>query len=100
MAPSSRLQIPGGEIEDCRVLKGVMINKDITHQKMRRLIRSPRILLLDCPLEYKKAETTANLELSSETDWEQARIGTRRRTCTTASLPARLATLPLSHSPA
>ena len=73
-------QIPGGEIEDCRVLKGVMINKDITHQKMRRLIRSPRILLLDCPLEYKKAETAANLELSSETDWEQVHLSGSRNT--------------------
>ena len=29
-------KIPGGTIEDSRVLKGVMINKDIVHPKMRR----------------------------------------------------------------
>jgi T-complex protein 1 subunit gamma len=45
-------KIPGGEIENSRVLKGVMINKDVNHPKMRRFIRKPRILLLDCPLEY------------------------------------------------
>ncbi len=44
-------KIPGGEIENSRVLKGVMINKDVNHPKMRRFIRKPRILLLDCPLE-------------------------------------------------
>jgi len=54
------------------VLKGVMINKDITHSKMRRVIRNPRIILLDCPLEYKKAETATQMELSAESDWEAA----------------------------
>ena len=63
-------KIPGGEIENSRVLKGVMINKDVNHPKMRRFIRNPRVLLLDCPLEYKKGESQTNLELSSETDWE------------------------------
>ncbi len=31
-------KIPGGEIEDSKVLDGVMLNKDITHPKMRRII--------------------------------------------------------------
>jgi T-complex protein 1 subunit gamma len=29
-------KIPGGEIEDSKVLRGVMVNKDITHPNMRR----------------------------------------------------------------
>lgn len=29
-------KIPGGLIEDCCVLHGVMVNKDITHSNMRR----------------------------------------------------------------
>ena len=29
-------QIPGGTMEDSKVLKGVLINKDVTHPKMRR----------------------------------------------------------------
>lgn len=29
-------KIPGGQIEDSQVLDGVMLNKDITHPKMRR----------------------------------------------------------------
>ena len=44
-------QIPGGEIEESRVLSGVMINKDVTHAKMRRRIENPRIILIDSPLE-------------------------------------------------
>jgi T-complex protein 1 subunit gamma len=34
-----------------------MVNKDITHPKMRRFIKNPRILLLDSTLEYKKGES-------------------------------------------
>jgi T-complex protein 1 subunit gamma len=64
-------KIPGGEIEDSRVLDGVMLNKDITHPKMRRRIENPRILLLDCPLEYKKGESQTNIEISKEEDWSK-----------------------------
>ena len=31
-------KIPGGLVEDCKVLDGVMLNKDVTHPKMRRRI--------------------------------------------------------------
>jgi len=31
--------------------------KDLVHAKMRRRIEKPRILLLDCTLEYKKNES-------------------------------------------
>ena len=39
---------------ESQVLDGVMLQKDVLHSKMRRRIENPRILLLDCPLEYKK----------------------------------------------
>jgi T-complex protein 1 subunit gamma len=64
-------KVPGGEIEESRVLKGVMINKDVTHPKMRRRIENPRIVLLDCPLEYKKGESQTNIEISREEDWNR-----------------------------
>merc|ERR1719201_1882198 len=55
-----------------KVLKGVMFQKDVvTPGKMKRLIRNPRILLLDCPLEYKKGESQTNVEIMKEEDWSQ-----------------------------
>lgn len=51
------IQIPGGTMEDSCVLRGVMLNKDVTHPKMKRRVEKPRILLLDCNLEYKKGES-------------------------------------------
>lgn len=46
-----------------------MVNKDITHSNMRRYIKNPRIVLLDCPLEYKKGESATQLELTKDTDF-------------------------------
>ena len=48
-----------------------MLNKDITHPKMRRRIENPRIVLLDCTLEYKKGESQTNIEISKEEDWNR-----------------------------
>lgn len=62
-------KIPGGDLADCSVLEGVMFNKDVTHAKMRRRIENPRILLLDCPLEYKKGESQTNVEIMNEEDF-------------------------------
>ncbi len=59
-------KIPGGEIGECRVLNGVMLNKDIIHANMRRHIKNPRVLLLDCPLEYKKGESQTNIEMTDK----------------------------------
>jgi len=62
-------KVPGGSIEDSVVLNGVMMNKDITHPKMKRRIEQPRILLMDCGLEYTKGESQTDMELSKETDF-------------------------------
>ena len=65
-------KIPGGELSDCRVIRGVMLNKDVTHASMRRRIEHPRIILLDCSLEYVKAESVASLEIHEAEAWDRA----------------------------
>lgn len=64
-------KLPGGDIDDSTVLRGVMFNKDVTHAKMRRRIEKPRILLLDCTLEYKKGESATSAEISKEGEFEE-----------------------------
>jgi T-complex protein 1 subunit gamma len=49
-------KVPGGEISDSRI-PSVMLDKD-----SRRIIKSP-IVLLDCPLEYKKGESQTKIEI-------------------------------------
>ena len=54
----------------CRVLNGVMFQKDVVSPgRMRRKIHNPRILLMDCPIEYKKGENQTNVEIEKEEDW-------------------------------
>jgi len=65
-------KIPGGTLDECCVLDGVMVNKDITHPKMRRFIKNPRIILLDSTLEYKKGESQTNMEMTKDTDMTSA----------------------------
>lgn len=62
-------KIPGGEVEESRVVRGVVLNKDVVHPGMRRRIERPRIVLLDCALEYKKGESETSIELTREGDW-------------------------------
>lgn len=63
-------KIPGGDLTDCVVIDGVMLNKDVTHARMRRRIENPRVILLDCPLEYKKADSQVAVEVMGEEDWD------------------------------
>ncbi|BES93737.1 t-complex protein 1 subunit [Nesidiocoris tenuis] len=62
-------KVPGGIIEDSQILEGVMINKDVIHPSMSRRVENPRILLLDCGLEYKKGESQTNVEITKESDF-------------------------------
>lgn len=78
-------KIPGLDIEDSEVLDGVMFEKDVVvPARMRRKIVAPRILLMDCPLEYKKGENQTNVELSKEEDFAallQAEEDWIKKTC-------------------
>jgi T-complex protein 1 subunit gamma len=64
-------KVPGGQLEDSEVLTGVMVNKDVTHARMRRRIEKPRVLLLDCGLEYTKGESQTNIEVTNEGDFSR-----------------------------
>ncbi|KAH3767527.1 CCT chaperonin gamma subunit [Pelomyxa schiedti] len=62
-------KIPGGDIEQSSIIPGVVLNKDVTHAKMRRRIVNPRVILLDCPLEFKKGESMTNVECLKPDDF-------------------------------
>lgn len=62
-------KIPGGDISDSRVIHGCVLNKDVTHSKMRRRIEHPRVILLDCSLEYKKGESMTDVECLGPDDF-------------------------------
>jgi len=57
-------KIPTFNVEKSKIISGVVISKDVSHPKMRRKISNPKILLLDCNIEFKKAEIRSSLEIS------------------------------------
>lgn len=63
-------RIPGGDVGDSRFISGCILNKDVIHASMPRSIRNPRILLVDCPLEYKKGESQTAIEISQTDQWQ------------------------------
>lgn len=64
-------KIPGGDLEDSVVLRGVMVNKDVIDATMKRKVINPRVVLLDCSLEYKKGESQTSVEITNETDFQR-----------------------------
>lgn len=63
-------KIPGATMNDCAVIDGCVINKDVVHPQMRKLIKNPRVVLLDCPLEYKKAQSMLTTEITDGSSLE------------------------------
>jgi len=45
------------------------LNKDILHPKMKRRIENPRIICIDCPLEYNKGESKTDIEITKANDF-------------------------------
>jgi T-complex protein 1 subunit gamma len=64
------VKVPGGESNASRGLSGVVLNKDTAHPQTHRRVLKPRMVLLDCSLEYKNGET--KVEVSKETDCARA----------------------------
>lgn len=64
-------KIPGGNIEDCKLVSGVVFEKDVTHSGMARRIEKPRIVLLDCNLEYKKGDNQFDVAIEKPEDLEE-----------------------------
>ncbi|XP_040213254.1 1-phosphatidylinositol 3-phosphate 5-kinase-like isoform X2 [Rana temporaria] len=51
-------KIPGGKKSDSVVVNGFVCTKNIAHKKMNACIKSPKILLLKCSIEYLYREET------------------------------------------
>ncbi len=53
----------GGSIEDSKVIKGVLIDKEPVFSQMSKKIDKARIVLVDSPLEVKTLETNAEIKI-------------------------------------
>lgn len=64
-------QKTGGELEDTMLIKGVLVDKDMSHPQMPKHIKDARLAILTCPFEPPKPKTKHNLEITSVEEFKE-----------------------------
>ena len=57
----------GGSLLDTKLVRGVILDKEVVHPAMPRRVTGARIALLDAPLEIEKPEIDAEIRISDPT---------------------------------
>ncbi|MEM0470818.1 MAG: thermosome subunit beta [Candidatus Anstonellales archaeon] len=55
----------GGSVNDTKLIKGIVLDKEVVHSGMPKRIEKAKIALLDAPLEIEKTETDARISITS-----------------------------------
>jgi len=53
----------GGRLEDTMLVKGIVLDKEISHPQMPKIIKDAKIAILTCPFEPPKPKTKHTLEI-------------------------------------
>jgi len=61
----------GGSLDDTELIRGIVIDKEIVHPNMPKNIKNAKICLLDCALEIKETETSAEIRITSPDQLQQ-----------------------------
>jgi len=56
---------PGESIIDTRLIKGIVLDKEVVHSGMPKRVENASIALLNCPLEVEKTEFDAKINIES-----------------------------------
>merc|ERR1711968_335267 len=62
---------PGGRLEETELIKGIVIDKDMSHPQMPMEIRDVKMCILTCPFEPPKPKTKHKLDISSKEDYDK-----------------------------
>jgi len=57
----------GGAIGDTQLINGLVLDKEVVHPGMPKIIEDAKIALLSCPLEVEKTEVTAKINITDPT---------------------------------
>ncbi|KAL1529247.1 hypothetical protein AB1Y20_000202 [Prymnesium parvum] len=55
----------GGKLEDTRLVRGIVVDKDMSHPQMPKTIKNAKLCILTCPFEPPKPKTKHKLELET-----------------------------------
>jgi len=61
----------GGSLGDTTLVKGVVIDKDMSHPQMPRSVRDAKIAILTCPFEPPRPKTKHKLDISSVEEYRK-----------------------------
>lgn len=62
---------PGGSLEDTELVKGIAIDKEISHPQMPKNITDAKLCILTCPFEPPRPKTKHHLDITSKEDYEE-----------------------------
>merc|ERR1719331_3725533 len=62
---------PGGRLEETELIKGIVIDKDISHPQMPKEIRDAKMCILTCPFEPPNPKTKHKLDITSMETYNQ-----------------------------
>merc|ERR1712070_536483 len=60
----------GGKLEDTKLVKGIVLDKDISHPQMDKVITDAKIAILTCPFEPPKPKTKHKLDIDTVEKYE------------------------------
>ncbi|KAG1753358.1 chaperonin Cpn60/TCP-1 family [Suillus lakei] len=63
----------GGSLADTTLIKGVLIDKDMSHPQMPSCVRDARLAILTCPFEPPRPKTKHKLEITSVEEFKLLR---------------------------
>eukprot|EP00976_Prorocentrum_cordatum_P114065 1195797-Prorocentrum_minimum.AAC.8 len=63
----------GGKLEDTQLVKGIVLDKDISHPQMEKTIEDARIAILTCPFEPPKPKTKHKVDIDTVAKFETLR---------------------------
>jgi len=63
----------GGELDDTVLVKGVIVDKDMSHPQMPKRIDGCKLAILTCPFEPPKPKTKHKLDVTSVEDYQKLR---------------------------
>merc|ERR1712217_401520 len=55
----------GGTLEDMTLMKGLVINKEMSHSNMNKRIDNAKIAILTCPFEPPRPKTKHNIDITT-----------------------------------
>ena len=56
---------PGESVTETRIIRGIVLDKEVVHSGMPKRVENAKIALLNCPLEVKKTEFDAKVDIDS-----------------------------------